>query len=123
MARVSTGLLSNQATTCFENILDDSSCSKYHTYLVSVVQSEKVKNYIGMKKILGSFLVGLALVCGCFCLSSCSGGKLIWCTSNGIITYNRHTGQFEMLWEHAIKQPEVIHDTIYIKSDEAIIED
>ena len=33
-------------------------------------------------------------------LSSCTGWRYVFCTSNGILTYNRHTGQLEILWEH-----------------------
>lgn len=32
--------------------------------------------------------------------SSCTGWRYVFCTSNGILTYNRHTGQLEILWEH-----------------------
>lgn len=67
-----------------------------------------------MKRIFGKFLVFFALGTGCFLTSACSGAKLVWCTSNGIVTYNRHTGQFEMLWENQAKQVEIVHDTVYI---------
>lgn len=33
-------------------------------------------------------------------LSSCTGWRYVFCTSYGILTYNRHTGQLEILWEH-----------------------
>lgn len=33
-------------------------------------------------------------------LSSCTGWRYVFCTSDGILTYNRHTGQLEILWEH-----------------------
>ena len=33
-------------------------------------------------------------------LSSCTGLRYVFCTSDGILTYNRHTGQLEILWEH-----------------------
>lgn len=46
-------------------------------------------------------LVYLVIVIGITMFSSCSGAKMLWYTSNGIVTYNRHTGQFEMLWENA----------------------
>lgn len=48
-----------------------------------------------------SLLVVLMIAIGITAISSCSGAKLCWYTSNGIVTYNRHTGQFEMLWENA----------------------
>lgn len=50
----------------------------------------------------------------------CSGTRLALCTSNGIITYNRHTGQFEMLWEYSQKNQVVIHDTIWKCPDDTI---
>lgn len=33
-------------------------------------------------------------------LSSCTGWRYVFCTSDGILTYNRHTGQLEIIWEH-----------------------
>lgn len=33
-------------------------------------------------------------------MSSCTGWRYVFCTSNGILTYNRRTGQLEILWEH-----------------------
>lgn len=33
-------------------------------------------------------------------MSSCTGWRYVFCTSDGILTYNRHTGQLEILWEH-----------------------
>lgn len=68
-----------------------------------------------MKSIFGTFLVIFAIVAGCFSFSSCGTTKWIWCTSSGIMTYNRHTGQFEMLWENEIKQPILVHDTVYVE--------
>lgn len=61
------------------------------------------------------FLVYFGLVVGSFSLSGCAGSKWVWCTSNGIFTYNRHTGQLELLWENAGKQLEVVHDTVYVE--------
>lgn len=46
-------------------------------------------------------LVYMVIVIGITIFSSCSGARMVWYTSNGIVTYNRHTGQFEMLWENA----------------------
>ena len=63
------------------------------------------------------FLVIFALVLGCFSSQSCSTPNFLWCTSSGIVTYNRHTGQFEMLWENNAHSLNVIHDTIYIYHD------
>lgn len=70
----------------------------------------------------GKFLVIFGFVCACFSSLSCSSPNLIWSTSNGIITYNRHTGQFEALWEATQKQVEVVHDTIYVcPNDSSVI--
>ena len=33
-------------------------------------------------------------------MSSCTGWRYVLCTSNGILTYDRHTGKLEILWEH-----------------------
>lgn len=52
--------------------------------------------------------------------TGCSGTRFALCTSNGIITYNRHTGQFEMLWEYSQKNQVVIHDTIWKCPDDTI---
>ena len=70
-----------------------------------------------MRKFSGLFLVCFAIVSGSFSLASCQSPNFLWCTSSGIVTYNRHTGQFEMLWENAAKQIETVHDTVYIYSD------
>lgn len=69
-------------------------------------------------KVLGKFLVIFAMVSGSFFFTSCQSPNFLWCTSSGIVTYNRHTGQFEMLWENAAKQVEVVHDTVYVCPDE-----
>ena len=70
-----------------------------------------------MKRILLSFLTIFALVSGSFFLMACQSPNFLWCTSSGIVTYNRHTGQFEMLWESDRKQVNIVHDTIYIQVD------
>ena len=70
-----------------------------------------------MKRILGLFLVIFAMVSGSFFFTSCSSPAFLWCTSNGIIEYNRHTGQFEMIWEAEHKQANPVHDTIYVSVD------
>lgn len=49
------------------------------------------------------FVFGLVIVLGQLALTACSGSNLMWYTSNGIVSYNRHTGQFEMLWENSGK--------------------
>lgn len=70
-----------------------------------------------MKRILGLFLVIFAMVSGSFFFTSCSSPAFLWCTSNGIIEYNRHTGQFEMIWEAQHKQANPVHDTVYVYRD------
>lgn len=64
-----------------------------------------------------NFLVIFGLVCGMFLTSACSGEKFLWCTSNGIMTYNRHSGQFELLWESTAQPYKVVHDTVYVCPD------
>ena len=73
-----------------------------------------------MKKFLGLFLVIFGTVSGSFFFQSCQSPNFLWCTSSGIVTYNRHTGQFEMLWENAAKQIEVVHDTVYVCPDTTV---
>lgn len=63
-----------------------------------------------------SFLFSFGLVVVCFSSLSCTGPKLFWCTSNGIITYNKHTGQFEMLWEQSAQSEKPRVDTIFLDS-------
>lgn len=70
-----------------------------------------------MKRIFGLFSVIFALVAGSFFITACQSPNFLWCTSNGIVTYNRHTGQFEMLWESSHQQANPIHDTIYVCPD------
>ena len=47
-----------------------------------------------MRKIVLSFLFIWVLV-----LSSCSPNRFFLINSEGILTYNRHTGQLEFMWE------------------------
>jgi len=68
----------------------------------------------------GRFLVCFGLVLCLFNLLGCSSSKLVWSNGNGILTYNRVTGQLEVVWEHNRKEFEIIHDTIYIQSDSII---
>lgn len=63
-----------------------------------------------MKKLL--FIFGL--VVGLFSCVSCSSSRWAWLQSNGILTYNRVTGQLEVMWENAGKGPTVIHDTVFV---------
>lgn len=73
-----------------------------------------------MKQIFGKFLVIFGLGCGAFTISSCSGSNLVWCKSGLVLTYNRHTGQLEVLWDRQSKQVEVVHDTVFVETDKAI---
>lgn len=76
-----------------------------------------------MKRVLGKFWLIFGLGCGCFLFCSCSGSNLIWCKSGLILTYNRHTGQLEVLYENTTKQVEVIHDTVYVEANSVITKD
>ena len=62
-------------------------------------------------------LIFAILVFVCFAvLSSCSPSRMFMVGTQGTATYNRNTGQFEMIWEYNEKQPSVIHDTVYVDS-------
>lgn len=65
-----------------------------------------------MKKlvVLLVVLVGLSL-------SSCAPKWLV-VNSSGVASYNRHTGQFDILWENKNAEVHEIHDTIYVESPE-----
>lgn len=71
-----------------------------------------------MKRFLVSFLVGFGMVCGLFLVESCSGSNMMWSTSNGIVTYNRHTGQFEFMWDSQSEHYKNAIDTVYICPDD-----
>ena len=47
-----------------------------------------------MKKVI----FGLCLVCS-FMAMSCSPNRFFLINSEGILTYNRHTGQLEFMWQ------------------------
>lgn len=56
----------------------------------------------------------MVLVCVAACgLQSCAPKWLVF-NSNGIASYNRHTGQFEILWENNSSQVVEKHDTVTI---------
>lgn len=65
-----------------------------------------------MRKLLFIFCVCVGL----FSSVGCSSQRWAWLQSNGILTYNKHTGQLEVMWENAGKGSNTIHDTIYIDS-------
>lgn len=69
-----------------------------------------------MKYLRTLFVVVSCLVCfGC-------APKWLVVNSSGIATYNRHTGQFEILWENKSAQREVVHDTIYVDCERTILQ-
>lgn len=65
-----------------------------------------------MKKMVLLSLIGCALMC-----ASC-GPKWLLVNSSGIATYNRQTGQVELLWENKSAEVKEVHDTIYVCPDE-----
>jgi len=67
-----------------------------------------------MRKVLGLFSVIFGMWGGCFFFQSCQSPNLVWCTSSGILTYNRGTGQFELMWENVNSRRDTIRDTVYI---------
>lgn len=71
-----------------------------------------------MKKVLFKFFVCFGLVSSQFCLFGCGGSKLVWSTSNGIVTYNRHSGQFELMWDTSMSRDLSNQDTIWICPDD-----
>lgn len=74
-----------------------------------------------MKRFIVSFLVIFGMVCGLFLVESCTGSKLMWSTSNGIVTYNRHTGQFEFMWDTSSEHYKNATDTVYICPEDTTI--
>lgn len=66
-----------------------------------------------MKKVF-RLLIGIVLLGSV--ASSCTPARMFALNTNGIATYNRHTGQFEVLWEWAENPEKVVHDTIFVDS-------
>lgn len=62
-------------------------------------------------------LVVLLVVLAGLSLSSCAPKWLV-VNSSGVASYNRHTGQFEILWENKNAEMHEVHDTIYVESPE-----
>lgn len=50
-----------------------------------------------MKKIACLSLFGFLLLCGC------APNRWFLINSDGVLTYNRHTGQLEVMWDHSEK--------------------
>lgn len=57
----------------------------------------------------------LLILCMMMC-AACTRAPWFLINTSGIATYNRHTGQFEILWENHATQVKTIHDTIYTDS-------
>lgn len=69
-----------------------------------------------MLHVMKKLVVLLVVVVG-LSLSSCAPNWLL-VNSSGVATYNRHTGQVELLWENKTAEVHEVHDTIYVESPE-----
>lgn len=74
-----------------------------------------------MKKSVFSLVVIFWLIFGLFTFESCASDKLVWSTSSGIVTYNRLSGQFEMLWDGTRNEHKFRSDTVYICPDDSSV--
>lgn len=45
----------------------------------------------------------------------CANRPFLIENSSGILEWNRKTGQFEMLWEHAERSPQAKTDTVFVQ--------
>lgn len=61
-------------------------------------------------------IVFLSLMC-IFALFSCTPNRWYLVNSDGVLTYNRHTGQLEVLWEHHEKPNPVATGSDSLKVD------
>lgn len=68
-----------------------------------------MKQKIRFLVIFGFFL------CMCCADLSC-GSKYFLINSEGIATYNKQTGQFEIAWDTKTHSNQVVHDTVYVDS-------
>lgn len=50
-----------------------------------------------------------------FSIQGCAP-KWLLVNSSGLATYNRHTGQIELLWENKSAIVHEVHDTVYVDS-------
>ena len=66
-----------------------------------------------MKSLIKISFVAVALMA-----TSCTPQWLL-VNSSGIATYNRNTGQVEVLWENQSAQQTIVHDTVYIVKEVA----
>lgn len=48
-------------------------------------------------------------------LSSCTSSKWFLVDSYGILSYDRISGKWELMWEFKTKQPEMIADTVHVR--------
>lgn len=74
-----------------------------------------------MKQLIFTLVVIFWLIASLFAFESCASDKLVWSTSSGIVTYNRHTGQFEMLWDGTRKDQKFRSDTVYYCPEDSSI--
>lgn len=58
-------------------------------------------------------LIKISFVAVTLLATSCTPQWLL-VNSSGIATYNRNTGQVEVLWENQSAQQTTVHDTVYI---------
>lgn len=63
-------------------------------------------------------LVKITFVAVALMATSCTPQWLL-VNSSGIATYNRNTGQVEVLWENKSAQQTTVHDTVYVVRDVA----
>lgn len=73
--------------------------------------------YMLLYRMKCNFWVVFGIILISFCLSSCLGHNIVWSKSNGILTYNRISGQLEIIWENDTRPMIVIHDTVYVCPD------
>ena len=64
----------------------------------------------------GRFLIIFGLVLCEFCVTSCTSQNLMWSNNNLILTYNRHSGQLEVMWESNAKHYKQTPDSTIDKS-------
>lgn len=64
-----------------------------------------------MKRIFISFVF-----VGCLC-AGCTPQRWFLVNTNGILTYNRHTGQLECIWEWNEKPQPIQRDTVDVISN------
>ena len=61
-------------------------------------------------------IVFLSLMC-IFAMCACSPNRWYLVNSDGVLTYNRHTGQLEVLWEHHEKPNSAVAESDSLKVD------